>query len=215
METTRTEDLIDCLCCGLENQPQANTKDPMGLAQKRKICPKCLKHASTQDLEKRNRDHLLMWRENLLLRLQEQKDAFEIQKNALITLNRKMESELESRPTQTIVENLDQEIVDKALAEKDEAWRYRDLAFGIISTVRQQHRSDSKGICHCSLGLEKCATHKIFVDDPNGMEKALLKWESDKKSQYDSGNSYYFGGVIPSAHPMITNPKWVPASFKD
>ena len=214
METNQYQETITCACCGLAGQLQGDTKDPMGISQKRNICPQCLKHASTQDMQKRNRDHLIMWKENLEVQLQKQKNEFEVQKEALITLNLKMKSELESRPTQTVIKNLDEDIVNEAVIAKEEAWRYRDLAFGIISLVRSQHKQESNGICHCSLRLEKCATHKVFKEDPNGMEKALLKWETDKKSQFDSGNSFHVGGYIPNSHPMVTNPRWTPTSFR-
>ena len=201
----RARKMESCLCCCIDAFPIIDVKAPDGLPTNQKICKVCSKHQGMdiRALEKKNREHTTMWHSHLRNKIAKLKVIHEDQiENLKIVIDQK-NIELVERPTQILHENLDQDVVDKALSDKRIAWQQRDKAFGMLAQVKAWHRKGSDGKCWCSLFLTKCKTHSLVT-----VNQDLAKWEKDQYERFDRGDPHF----LPANHPALTDNRWRPDS---
>lgn len=104
------------------------------------------------------------------------------------------ERELAERPQRVVYENLDQETVDDALAERDQAYRSRDAASRVLLEIRLLHRDTGNRHCRCGTRTDQCQVSQIFDEHPS-----LEKWEARQIRRFHEGLPH----LLPDGHPAM------------
>jgi hypothetical protein len=192
-----------CMCCGIYGLPRANLRVPGELPTSQNICKPCSNHQGSEarDLNKRNVEHIAAWRSHTTEEITKLAQTHGREIDRLIDQINQKNEELEQRPVQIVHENLDQEIVDEALAQQGIAWQHRDRAFGLLSRIRALHRDKGDGNCRCGISLTKCNIRDMLSHD-----QVLVKWEGKQLERLRRGEPHSF----PFGHLALMDPRWVP-----
>lgn len=138
-------------------------------------------------MQQRDLDHLRVW-QALTLELRQ-----EIAKQKTAVAD--MQDELDARPTRIVTENLDQQQVDEAKAERDQAYQSRDRAFHLLSAAALLHSEAEPNRCACGLQLQKCAVAQLLEEEGRG----LRNWESKQRQRMEDGYPH----SLPDNHPFV------------
>ena len=197
-----------CLCCGIQGMPAPSAKAPDELPMRRPvICRECSMHLGedSHTLKRKNDKHLEMWRSELSRSLDAAKTACESQASRLNAEIEKKNRELAERPEVVVYENLDQEVVNEALHDRNIAFRHRDGAFATLSLVKGWHRAAMEKKCWCGELLTRCRTYELVSSD-----EALANWETNQYARYRSRQRH----ALPSGHRALTDPHWRPDDWR-
>ena len=176
------------------------------------LCGICTKHQGSHpsDLERRNRQHLEQWqldfeRQQQKYEARQAKRDADADADAVISRLRetieKLKDEISSKPVQFVERNLDQETVDEALRERDNANAACVRVYKTLAQVRVIHHDTGRGLCKCGKKLTECAETEIV--DGN---RSFLRWEARQVGHVRRNGPY--GSALPEGHPAIINPRW-------
>lgn len=168
-----------CWCCQRDGLPLAPLKLPGGLpaANTPRKCRSCVDHTKSAPSEVVAKEHRQMARTDAVL----------------IAQIGELRSELENRPIKTVVQNLDQEVVDEAHRQCSAAMGSRDRAFRELLAIKLLHQArPDLSRCTCGLSLSACKT-RTLVDD----FAPLRDWEAKQRERLRRGEQHY----LPEGHP--------------
>jgi hypothetical protein len=199
-----------CICCRSSNVHFGPVKVPNGLPARGDICGICVRHQGDgAKARQRDKDHREQWEHDLEL-VQERHSSQLRARSAEIAELRATISELEetliARPRQVVHENLDQATVDEALRKRDQAFRSRDCAYGLVAELRCLHHDTGRGTCKCGEDVRRCAVTQLLDEDGS-----FIRWEADQIRRWHQG----FDHALPPGHPALINPRWSPGDAVD
>lgn len=200
-----------CVCCEVEPVPISQPNTPEHLPTRpQRHCSACLKHLGSDqtDLIRKENKHKELWR---LAISRAATNASRDCENRVSRLNAKIqekEEELTNRSVVVVHENLDQDVVDTAIEEKEKAFGYRNAAFGTLTLVKELHREMSKNQCRCGLLLNRCKTHELLTDR-FAENTAVARWEAKEYRRLKDGLSH----SLPLEHPALKDGYWQPYDF--
>jgi hypothetical protein len=170
-----------CPCCRLR---QIYSRLP--------VCTDCELHQGNTGtkLQRRNDDHVRAWSKARSVLTAQTRRATE----RLVKELDEARIELEQRPVRIVRENLDAETVEKAVSDRDIAYRSRDIAMQALCRVRLLHRERAPSECSCGRNYSKCQTAQIVQE-----YEALANWEAKQITRMRQNLNHY----LPDNHPAI------------
>src|SRR5579875_264194 len=194
-----------CGCCQSTNVVLVPTRVPGGLPSQPEVCGTCLRHMGSdpRDVRKRESEHFAQWQRDRELALERQRAQSVAAIERLTDQVRQLEQQLADRPVRIVEQNLDQQAVNEASAERDRAYRSRDAAYALLAELRSLHHDTGSGICSCRRPVRQCPETEL-IDGSS----AYRQWELRQQERLRRGQ----WSELPAAHPARTNPRWLQPS---
>ena len=182
---------------------------PDGLPTQLRVCAICTKHLGSdpRSAKKRDDDHFEQWQYDMDVALEDERLALHKREAEIADLEAtilRLRDELAARPMQVVHRNLDQETVDDAEHEREQAFRARDAAFSLVARFRGLHHDTGRGTCKCGTPVGTCRATKIIDGSPS-----FRRWEARQCENLRRNNF----SELPAEHPACTNPRWVQPSL--
>jgi len=191
-----------CRCCRSSNVELVPTRVPGGLPSQPPVCGTCARHMGTspRDIQKREADHFAQWERDRERAVENQRSQSVSEIERLSDQVRQLEQQLADRPVRIVEQNLDQQAVNKASDERDQAYRSRDSAYALLAALRSLHHDTGGGICTCNRPIASCRETELLDGS-----SAYRRWELSQHERLRRGQ----WSQLPADHPARINSRWL------
>ncbi len=179
----------------------ANSRLPDGLPSGVRVCVVCSHHQSNNSAgwKRRDQDHQGLWADDAHARAERYTADLAAAHAATEAVRQELVDEVAKRPNHIVYQNLDQQTVWEAEADRDAAYNSRDRAFRVLSEVWILHRDAGSGRCRCGLPYRSCKTAEILEQ-----YRGLDGWERKHLERMRKGLPH----SLPRNHPAVIDPRW-------
>lgn len=146
----------------------------------------------------RDDKHKARWRELLAVVRQRAARREEDLLARLHQVEKSLEAEVANRPERVVEKWRNQEVIDKAEAEAERAFRSREKAWQAMCEVRLLHREAQQGQCRCGKRADRCPELAIVGSYPG-----ILEWEREQIRRLQD----HLPHALPRNHPVCLDPR--------